>query len=191
MVVSIFHERLSRYQARERPDLGLRKAAVLIPIQRSETIFFTQRASHLNHHQGQISFPGGRLDAGETGWQAALREAEEEVGLAASQVVPLGRIDDVYSPLGYHIQCYVGAVSDDWTPQPNIHEVDSVIAVPLEELLDEARHSMKPWPRDPTIQVHYFDFTDAMVWGVTGWMTRILQSVLRGESVPDLGYRLA
>ena len=182
--------RLRAYQPQRLPTRNLTPAAVLIPLILGDDtgILFTQRAQHLKHHQGQISFPGGRLEAGETALDAALREAHEEIGLASHSLEVLGQIDDVYSPLGYHIQCFVAAV-DSWTPKLNHDEVDDVFSVTLEELFDPSLHETRPWYRDTAIEVHYFHFQHGLVWGVTGWMTRVLRAVMLEERLPPRGYR--
>ncbi len=182
--------RITDYRHQELPHRDFTQAAVLIPILMDPDphLIYTQRAQHLKHHQGQVSFPGGRVDGQETPLQAAVREAHEEIGLEADQIEIIGRIDDVYSPLGYHIHCYVGQIID-WHEKLNLDEVESVLRVPFAQLFDHANHETKPWYRNEEINVHYYHFSQGTVWGVTGWMTRILGLVASGESMGNEGYR--
>lgn len=95
-----------RGRPRRRAELpGAAPAAVLVALSRDPDprLLLTVRAPGMRTHAGQIAFPGGRLDSGETPVQAALREAEEEVGLARARVQVLGELDDVYSPQGFHV----------------------------------------------------------------------------------------
>ncbi|MDJ0841845.1 MAG: CoA pyrophosphatase [Acidobacteriota bacterium] len=168
---------LKDYEPRFLPVGDLSGSAVLIPITRGEkpTLLYTLRSRHLKHHPGQVSFPGGRIEPRESGWDAAVREAHEEIGLAPDSVSQLGRIDDVYSPRGFHVACYVG-ICDPFEPQINEHEVERLVEVDLEELFDGSIHEVKPW--GTRHQVHYFHFRDGLVWGVTGEITHILRRIL-------------
>jgi len=169
---------LDGYMPRELPESGHRPAAVLIPIldDAARTLLFTERGADLKHHAGQISFPGGKIEPEERPWEAALREAHEEIGLQPAAVRRLGRLDDVCSPRGFHIRCYVGLVQP-FEPRLNHGEVARLIQVPLEELLDERRHRIKPYNRFRT--VHYFHFENGLVWGVTGLIAYRLREALR------------
>ena len=170
-------KRLPSYQPRKISGSNLRGSAVLIPIVQSGRgqLIFTMRSSDLKNHPGQISFPGGRIEEGERPWQAALREAEEEIGLNPSGVVPFGRLDDVISPRGFHIRSYVGLV-EPFEPKLNRQEVESLVQVGLDELFDENLHETKQWRG---YNVHYFHFKNGLVWGVTGQITFHLRQILR------------
>lgn len=154
-----------------------RKAAVLVPlIRRNETqIIYTLRAAHLNKHAGQISFPGGAIEPGEDAWTAALREAQEEIGMEPEHVRFLGEIDNCYSPRGYHIRCFVGLV-EHFEPKLDCNEVERLVEASMTELFDESLHRTEPWK---TRLVHYFDFADGLVWGVTGHITWRLRDILK------------
>ena len=165
------------HRPRKWPGLGLRNSAVLIPIQEGEKpqILYTMRAAHLKHHPGQISFPGGRIEPGESPWQAAQREAMEEIGLPSSRVHKIGRIDDVVSPRGFHVQCFVARV-EAFEPRINRDEVDCIVRVELGELFERQRHETKLWRG--LKKLHYFHFEEGMVWGVTGQITFYLREIL-------------
>ncbi len=172
---------LEGHQHEERPLLhGMRCAAVMIPILKKQgfPILYTLRSRHLRHHAGQFSFPGGVVEEGETPWQAALREAHEEIGLEAAAVTRLGRISDAYSPRGYHIECFVALV-DAFEPTLNEEEVERVIEVDMHQLFDSSRHAEKPWGPNPERLVHYFEFDEGLVWGVTGKITANLREALQ------------
>ncbi|CAM2066796.1 CoA pyrophosphatase [Sulfidibacter corallicola] len=169
---------LTDHEHEERPALeGQRSSAVLIPILRREgnPILYTLRSRHLKHHANQFSFPGGVVEDGESPWQAALREAEEEIGLEPGRVTRMGRISDVYSPRGFHIQCFVGLV-DPFEPRLNEQEVERVIEVHMSQLFESQRHSLRPFMN--RYKVHYFDFSEGLVWGVTGQITYNLREAL-------------
>ena len=155
-----------------------RRSAVLIPLLLdgdTPKLLYTQRSKHLKHHPGQISFPGGRLEEGETGWQAAVRESFEEIGMPPHKVQQVGRIDDVSSPRGFHVECYMGLV-EPFEPVVNTNEVERIVQVDFDELFDAALHSCRPFfDRD----VHYFDFREGMVWGVTGEISFRLRNILQ------------
>jgi 8-oxo-dGTP pyrophosphatase MutT (NUDIX family) len=167
-----------------RPRLGadsgvdiatLRPAAALLLIYPHEEAWhvpLTVRGSALRHHTGQVALPGGRLDAGESVEQAALREAHEEVGVRPSDVEILGRLTSL--PVfvsGHLLHPVVGFASG----RPNFsiasHEVDRLLEVPLallrepERVLWEERARLRP--AEGVMEVPYFDLLDARVWGAT------------------------
>jgi 8-oxo-dGTP pyrophosphatase MutT (NUDIX family) len=109
-------------------------------------LLFTRRADTLPHHRGEISFPGGRLEAGETAEGAALRETAEEVGLSPAAAATLGRLDDYPSIARYVVTPVVAAVPAPpaaWSPQRG--EVDEVFEVPLARLLAQDVRRVSLW----------------------------------------------
>jgi 8-oxo-dGTP pyrophosphatase MutT (NUDIX family) len=179
----LWRDRLQTYQPRLQDSHGLKRSAVLalVILQPSGPhLLFTQRSPHLTHHPSQISFPGGRLDSDESGWQAALREASEEIGIDPQQVQYGGRQDDSFSPKGFHLECHVGLTAP-FEPQINLAEVSSVFTVPLALILDPSLHQTKPWPFNPAISVHYFQLMGHTVWGVTGALTYHLARTILGR----------
>ncbi len=128
---------------------GFRPAAVLVPLlarPEGPTVLFTRRTETVPHHKGEISFPGGGLEAGEDPPRAALREAEEEVGLAPERVEIAGLLDDVPSIARYVVTPVVAAVRD---PPAAFHaaafEVSEPFEVPLVRLLDPAIRRASLW----------------------------------------------
>jgi 8-oxo-dGTP pyrophosphatase MutT (NUDIX family) len=157
-------------------DVGtLRPAAALLLIYPHEDAWhvpLTVRGSALRHHTGQVSLPGGRLDAGESVEQAALREAHEEVGIVPSDVDVLGRLTSL--PVfvsGHLLHPVVGFASARPEFSLASHEVDRLLEVPLallrepQRVLWEERARLRP--AEGVMKVPYFDLLDARVWGAT------------------------
>ncbi len=120
---------------------GRRRAAVLltlVPAPAEPHVLMTVRSQEVEHHKGEISFPGGVIDPGDAGPQAAaLREAQEEVGIAPSDVDVLGPLDDVVTRSGFHVIPFVGVLQRAPYPyRPSPKEVAEVLEVPLRHLLD-------------------------------------------------------
>lgn len=164
--------------------LIVRDAAVLIPvIARPEpTILLTLRSSHLPSHAGQIAFPGGKVDAGDTDALAtALREAEEEVGLARELVTPLGYLDTYESRTGFRIAPVVGIVQPEFGLTLNPGEVDEAFEVPLDFLMsptNHQRHSRETEGMRRTF--HAMAYDKRFIWGVTAGILRNLYERMYG-----------
>lgn len=159
------------------PIDGLEPAAVLVAlIERPEglSVLFTQRADQLRRHAGQIAFPGGRCDRGETPWQAALREAHEEVDLDPA-LVRIGGLAKPYRTItGYHIVPVVGFVADPPVFTPNAGEVAEVFEVPFAHLMDPANHEQRHREGPPGPPRWYWSIAwqDWVIWGATAGMVR-------------------
>jgi 8-oxo-dGTP pyrophosphatase MutT (NUDIX family) len=156
------------------------RAAVLVPLlDRGEAhLVFAQRTDRVGHHAGQISFPGGRIDAGDADdLQAALREAEEEVGLTPSAVEPLGPLDDTETfATQFVITPWVGVVRGPVVWQPDGEEIEKVIEVPVAALLDRGCFRVERWEREGVLRdVYFYDHPSATIWGATA---RILKQYL-------------
>jgi len=156
----------------------IRPAAVLVPIvdHPEPTVLLTQRAQHLPDHPGQVSFPGGKIDKGDTDPRAsALREAEEEIGLDHAHVEPLGYLDLYMTTLGYRIVPVIARVKPGFALKLNVSEVDATFEVPLSFLMDQnnvQRHS-RDW-QGMTRHYYAFTFGERYIWGVTAGILRNL-----------------
>lgn len=154
-----------------------RPAAVLIPVvARDElTVLLTARTASLSTHAGQIAFPGGRLDAGESEAAAALREAEEEIGLDRAHVEPLGFIDSYRTGTGYRVAPMVALVQPQFVLQLNPAEVDDAFEVPLAFLMDPANHQrhMREW-RGRQRSFYAMPYGERYIWGATAGMLKTL-----------------
>lgn len=150
---------------------SLRPAAVLVPVMRRAelTVLLTARTENLPSHAGQISFPGGKVEAEDgSPLEAALREAEEEIGLLRRYVEPLGYLDCYRTGTGYSITPVVAAVDPAFTPRPDPHEVAEVFEVPLAFLLDAANHELHTRVlAGRHRRFHAMGFGGRFIWGAT------------------------
>ncbi len=151
-------------------------AAVLYPVvARPEglSVLLTERAGHLSTHAGQVAFPGGRIEPGESPEAAALREAEEEIGLAPGFVTPLGFLPPYFSGTGFRVQPLVALVDPAAVLRPDPSEVARVFEVPLDHALDLAhyRQSTIFWRGRERI-FYILDHEAAYIWGVTAGIMR-------------------
>jgi 8-oxo-dGTP pyrophosphatase MutT (NUDIX family) len=156
-----------------------RPAAVLIPIVArpgGATLLLTERASGLRHHSGQIAFPGGKIDAEDAGaLGAALREAEEEIGLGQGHVTPLGYLGPWFSTTGFRITPVAALVQPDAPLVLNAGEVAGVFEAPLAFLMDPANHQThsREW-KGATRSFFAMPYGDHYIWGVTAGIIRML-----------------
>jgi 8-oxo-dGTP pyrophosphatase MutT (NUDIX family) len=156
----------------------IRLAAVLVPIiDRDEpSVLFTQRTAHLTDHAGQISFPGGKIDANdESPAAAALREADEEIALAHRFVEPLGYLEVHLTPFGHRIIPMLARVQPGFALRLNPDEVEDTFEVPLTFLM--APQNYKSESRDwngLTLSLYAIRFGERSIWGVTAAILRNL-----------------
>ncbi len=159
------------------PGRVLRPAAVLIGLleRRGQTqVILTKRASHLKHHPGQIAFPGGKQENGDAGPEAtALREAQEEIGLAPGNVRVLGRLPQHETVTGFSMVPILGQIRDDFAFKPDPAEVEEVFAVPLAHLLDRARYAVEKrlW-RGQWRRYYAVPYGPYYIWGATARILR-------------------
>jgi 8-oxo-dGTP pyrophosphatase MutT (NUDIX family) len=168
-------DRMLEIIAREQP---VRPAAVLIPVvdHPQPTVLLTQRSAHLNDHAGQISFPGGKIDATDASpLEAALREAEEEVGLKREFVEPIGYLDLYATGFGFRILPTVARVRPGFKLSINKGEVDDAFEVPLAFLMDPANHQLHSKEFRGMERSYYaMPFAERYIWGATAGILRVL-----------------
>lgn len=163
------------------PGRVLRPAAVLVPfLGRADgvQVILTKRASHLKHHPGQIALPGGKLEPEDAGPEAAaLREAQEEIGLDPAGVEILGRLPPHETVTNFCVTPVLGRIRASFTPIPQDSEVAEVFTVPLAHLADLGRYRIErrlwrgAWRRYYTVP-----YGPYYVWGATA---RILYGLAR------------
>ena len=156
-----------------------RPAAVLVPIiarDQGATLLLTERSKALKDHAGQIAFPGGKIDALDADARAAaLREAEEEIGLHRRYVEDLGYLDPYLSSTGYRIIPMVAIISPGFSLTLDPREVESTFEVPLDFLMDPAHHEIheREW-RGAQRRYFAMPYEERYIWGVTAGIIRSL-----------------
>jgi 8-oxo-dGTP pyrophosphatase MutT (NUDIX family) len=159
--------------------LKLRDAAVLVPVVDDgddAKVILTQRTTKLRKHSGQIAFPGGAVDAEDPSPEgAALREAEEEIGLSRIFVEPISRLPTYFATTGFRITPVLAVVRPGFELVPNPDEVADVFEVPLSFLMNEANHVRSSREFEGTIRHFYqMPYGERNIWGVTAGILRTL-----------------
>ena len=158
------------------PDRTLRQAAVLVAVVPGQGVLLTKRASHLQHHPGQIAFPGGKLDLSDASLEAcALRESREEVGLPVDGVQILGRLPSHETVTGFVITPVLACLDQPFKAIPEPGEVDEVFTVPLAHLLNPRNYAIERRCWQGQVR-HYY----AVPWGpyyIWGATARILRGL--------------
>lgn len=160
-------------------DRVLRPAAVLIALSqtpRGFEVVLTKRSSALKHHPGQIAFPGGKLEASDGSPEAAaMREAEEEIGLPFAQITPFGRLTRHETVTGFTVTPVLATINGTFTPKPDAGEVAEVFSVPLSHLLNTANFRIEGRRWRGQIR-HYYavPYGPYYIWGATARILRVL-----------------
>ena len=168
------------------PGQKLRDAAVMVPVVLREaepTLLLTKRTDHLHHHPGQISFPGGRVDPGDAdATAAALRETQEEIGLAPERIEIIGRLDSYLVRSGFMVVPLVGLVHPPFTLTLDNFEVAEAFEVPLSFFLtpgSKQRHNRVFLGKERPF--YAYPYGDYYIWGATAGMIANFCEVLRPE----------
>jgi 8-oxo-dGTP pyrophosphatase MutT (NUDIX family) len=162
-------------------------AAVLVPIIEHSSglsVLLTQRSTHLKNHPGQISFPGGRIEKRDAGpLEAALRETEEEIGLAREHVRFVGYLDPHLVLTGFWITPVVAFVQPGFDLKLDQREVASTFEVPLTHLFDAANHqSRERMIGNTAVQVHDIPFGEHNIWGATAGILMSLYRLIHADT---------
>ena len=175
-----------------------REAAVLVPIvlnPQGATVLLTRRALHLPAHPGQISFPGGAVEAGDANAAAtALRETEEEIGLAAERIEIVAELGEYRTASAFRVKPVVGLIEPGFILTPDPAEVDAILEIPVALLLDPARYERRWVERGGMrLKSHFQQCGEHLVWGATAGMLiglgRLLGAVGEPVERDDLLYR--
>jgi 8-oxo-dGTP pyrophosphatase MutT (NUDIX family) len=158
----------------EEPEAGITPAAVLVPVvdRPTPTVILTLRPETMRTHAGQVSFPGGRIDAGDNGpVAAALREAEEEIGLPPAAVDVIGLADLYRTVTGFEVTPVVGVVPPDLPLRAHPGEVAAMFEAPLDYLLDPGNHRLLQAQWRGQMRSYYeIMWGERRIWGATAAM---------------------
>lgn len=175
---------------RPEPDPGVfRRAAVLVPLYEADgevMVLLTRRTDTVEHHKGQISFPGGAADAGEDLRQTALRETFEEVGIPPDTVEILGVLPEVEVTVSnFRVTPFVGVIPHPYALIPSPSEIEELVRVPLAVLRDPANLRVEWRDREGRrYQVFLYDHSGFTIWGATA---RIIKDFVDILNHPEAG----
>ncbi len=166
------------------PPGGFAHGAVLVPLEEADgevRVLLTRRPKHLPRHPGQLSVPGGRVQAGEDPLHAALREAEEEIGLRRADADVLGRLSEtLVLQSAFRLTPWVASVPYPYAYAADAGEVDEILHVPLSVLARPELHRVEPREvYGMNLDVHFFTLGDDVLWGATGRIVWELLGVWR------------
>lgn len=186
ITISTIKNIIGGYHANTIDNPDLLRAAVLVPIVQSGNeleLLLTVRSDAVEHHKGQIAFPGGSVEPDDDSLEeTALRESLEEIDLPPKSVEILGRIDDMWSPAGFSIAPVVGYIRELPSLEIQPAEVSEYFTVPLRFFLNESNGYTKPFSRGgEEINVWFYDYGEYTIWGVTAFIIRNLKSILETQ----------
>ncbi len=164
----------------------MRQACVLVPIIMKEDqlhLLLTKRTDTVEHHKGQISFPGGMVDDDDESSNAtALREVEEEIGIPGSAITILGRLDDIHIPSGFVVTPIVGYIESLSELKTSPDEVAEVLLIPLEKFFDPSlRRTEMRELKGVVRQIYLYDVWKEPVWGATAFIIKQLVDIISVE----------
>lgn len=165
-------QRLASYTPVRITDSSSRHACVLVSLilyEKSLHILLTKRTDRVEHHKGQISFPGGVVDDGDASPQhTALRELEEELGIPSSSVSIVGQLDDFQIPTGFIVTPIVGFIDHPIDTHMKNDEVDEILLIPFEKFFDPSLRRLETLLLKGAMrQVYFYDVWKEPVWGAT------------------------
>lgn len=158
-----------------------RRAGVLVPLFVRDAnlwILFTRRTESVEHHRGQISFPGGGEEPGDEDLYAtALRESEEELAIARADVIALGSLSPIVTVTDFYVEPYVAAVPQPYVWRPAEAEIAEVIEAPITRLMDPAIRESKPMPGREGM-ILFYHYGKHVIWGATaGILSELLEAL--------------
>jgi len=166
-----------------------KSSAVLAPLYEHDGevhVVLTRRAWHMRSHTGEVSFPGGKHEPGESLWETAVREAHEEVALDPASVEPVAELHHLATVTSRAaIVPFVGVLPGRPELHPNPDEVDAVLHVPLADLLHPETYRQERWGvPGPDRPVHFFEIVGDTIWGATGSMLVDLLTRITATAAP-------
>jgi 8-oxo-dGTP pyrophosphatase MutT (NUDIX family) len=182
---AVFRDRVTLEPAIRVEALKLQPAAVLVPLVNHAhgiNVLLTRRTDHLQHHPGQISFPGGRVEAGDASRvMTALRETEEEIGLMPEQIELLGHLPEYPTGTGFCVTPVIGLVQPPFELRLDAFEVAEAFEVPLEFLMNPDNHKIHSIEYQGRMrEYHAMPYGDYYIWGATAGILVSLYGSLRG-----------
>ena len=186
-VPDLLRQRLTHRPPKAQSEWEGRPAAVLVPLYKENGgwyVLFTRRTDSVEDHRGQVSFPGGLIETqDQSPEQAALREAEEEIGIRAEDVQILVTMASIPTITQFIISPIVGTIPWPYPLHLNPEEVAAVFGVPIEWLADPSNVEIRQWKppiSNATIPIHYFrPYEGEVIWGATARITLCLLELLR------------
>ena len=177
--------RLADRSRRTADGAALRCAAVLVPLLVKDGewhVVVTQRSQSVEHHKGQISFPGGACDADDADRLAtALRETHEEIGIPPEAVEVLGALDDFPTISHFAVTPFVGVIPHPFPYRRQEREVEAVVEVPLGFLSESGRLRIEQWDLEgQTVEVLFWEYRGYTIWGATARILKELLDVIEG-----------
>ena len=181
---------LEKHQSKKISEPGLKPSAVLLPLLKKDDawhLLFTKRSQKVEAHKGEISFPGGMIEPGETPEQAVLRECEEELGIKSAQIQILGKLDEILTITGFKIQPFAGILKEGLEFNPNPEEIEEILILPLEQFLEPGRLQVENWRyQGRDYPVYFFHLPGVVVWGATAKITKNFLEQILDFSFSDL-----
>jgi len=169
-------------------ESGLKPASVLVPLisrHSGWSLLFTKRSDSVESHKGEISYPGGMIEQGESALAAALRETYEELGIEEDRIHVLGELDEILTFSGFRIRPFVAQLSWPTPLRPNPGEIGSVHILALSGFADPSLFKTENWKRNnQDYPVYSYEFPECRVWGATAKITKNLIDRLELGNTP-------
>lgn len=169
------------------PVNGDRKACVMVTLVQKDAglhVLLTKRTDSVEHHKGQISFPGGMVDENDASdTETALRELDEETGIPRDRITILGTLNDIHIPSGFVVTPVVGYIASLCELRTSAAEVAEVLLIPIERFLDPSLRRMEPRELKGIVrQVYFYDVWKEPVWGATAHIIKQLTDLIAAGS---------
>ena len=181
-------DKILRQRSKKRITLkNFNPSAVLVPIfenpKGQENLLFTVRNQEVRHHKGEVCFPGGVYDKKDHFlMNTALREAEEEIGIKAEDVLILGELDEIITPTLFRINPFVGRIPYPYPFKINEKEIASVLEIPLQYFMDESHLEIKKMNFEgEEVEIPFYHWENHTIWGATGRIVWQLINLLHDD----------